>query len=139
MGDRCYMTITFRKEDRKKVIEHMEEFDEEDDSNKNTITGTMYEANYGMYTERQDLANDDIAFHGNHGAGGDYPEAVFASCGKDYADTHAIDGFPAVRVREEGADASDMEEAKKYYRVIKKALTHFSMKPGIYAAKMKEP
>ena len=140
MGDRCYLTITFRKEDRKKVIEQMEGFDEEDDSNNNTtITATMYEANYGMDTERTNLANENVAFHGSHGAGGEYTEAIFASCGEEYADTYAMDGFPAVKVREGGVDQGDLEEAKKYYRVIKKVLTHFSIKPGIYAAKMKEP
>jgi len=139
MGDRCYLTITFRKEDREKVIEHMEGFDEEDDSNNNTITATMYEANYGLYTEREALSGENVAFHGNHGAGGDYSEAVFASCGDEYADTYAMDGFPVARVYEEGPDEGDVKEAKKYYRVIKKVLTHFSIKPGIYAAKMKEP
>jgi len=139
MGDRCYLEITFRKEDREKVIEHLDQFDEEDDKNNNTITAIIYESNYSQHDDRQKLAQDKIAFYGGHGSGGNYPEGVFAAYNGEHIDTQAIDGFPGVRVREEGVDQGDVELAKKYYKVVKKVQTYFSMKPGIYAAKMVEP
>lgn len=139
MGDRCYLEITFRKEDKKKVIEYLGEFEDEVDHDNNTVTGIMYEANYGLYEDRGTLARAGIAFYGMHGSGGDYPEAVFASYSGEYVDTHSIDGYPVARVHEEGINREEVAEAESYHKIMKKVQTYFSMKPGIYAAKIKEP
>lgn len=82
MGDRCYMQITCRVQDKAKFEEWFpESFEPNDDG---TIEMYSTEANYAYQIDNEttgDLPND-VPFVGWHDAGGEYTAAVFASDGK---------------------------------------------------------
>ena len=82
MGDRCFMTVTVRKE-------HIERFyrilprDFADDISEDELTVTMeyQQANYGHGSELGDAAEAGCEFYGHHDAGSSYEAAEFYSEG----------------------------------------------------------
>lgn len=89
MGDRCYLSLTFRKTDAKEVAEAFGFKNEKelftfgsaeiDDLTPNVVTVGFDEVNYGGQNELEDLASKNVLFEGWHGTGGSYPEETFCS------------------------------------------------------------
>jgi len=91
MGDRCFLTLTIRKQDEALLLAAMREtedagpndtivnagnmFNEGEDG---TYTLTIDEANYGMTDEREQWAKT-VNFTGMHGNGGNYNAMQFVA------------------------------------------------------------
>lgn len=124
MGDRCWLSITYRKADESLFAEQLgenwyEEMSDEGDSWREVFVS---EANYGFYGEREALAKAGVCFFGFHTAGGDYPAAVFAAFNGEDADVSGFDGRPHVRLTKEGdPEIEDLARARKYLRICEAA------------------
>lgn len=90
MGDRCYMSVTCRRQDRARFEElgfHLE-FDE--DTSTPVIEMIDEEANYAHY----DKMPLDVPYYGSFGAGSEYGPGSFVCDGVDYEEVPAsADGF----------------------------------------------
>jgi len=139
MSDRCSLTITLRKDDVPKLARAMHGTEAEvqtgrlsgvmmEEAEDGAVALHIEEANYGLYTERQDLAKLGVAYYGGHGAGGDYGPAAFAGADGQWADVAVSpDGtvmLPADRLGR--ASRHDRDEVQLYGRLLKraKALIH---------------
>ena len=120
MGDRCCLSVRFRKEDTPKVRRFFHEepatFEKGlTDNGDGTVTLEELEANYCCYQEREAIAAAGVVFDGSHGAGDDNGPALFCAFnGK----CHNVDSLqrscdPAVRV-----DLETGEICKKQFEEI---------------------
>ena len=90
MGDRCYLQINMAEKDQdiftKEVNKLLPGWGNDIWALENTcdgvFTGTLYEVNYGWYTELKHLAQVGFKFHGFQGAGSDYGSAMFSVLNK---------------------------------------------------------
>ena len=124
MGDRCYLEITYRKEDENHFVELWGEpwYQMVMAEGETWQTVSMEEANYGLLTDRQQLAHQGMCFLGWHAAGGDYGEAVFASFGGKHADVPGHEFEPHVPLKENGQIHERMlREARLYLDFTRKA------------------
>ena len=134
MGDRCSLSITLRRDDLPKLLKLLGFSDQEiqrgcggdvetEDNNDGSTTVRFHEANYGLYSERQDLAAMGVAYYGSHGAGGDYGPAAFASAGRQWADVPiSQSGETMVPVSETGVpDDAAVKEVRLYHRLLREA------------------
>ncbi len=90
MGDRCYMSVTCRRQDqaRFEVLGFQIEF--ADDKNAPVIEMIDEEANYGHCDEMP----TDIPYYGAYAAGSNYGPGSVVCDGQDYAEVSAsADGF----------------------------------------------
>ena len=90
MGDRCYMSVTCRRQDKARFEELG--FQIEFDANKNCPVVEMIdeEANYGHCDEMP----TDIPYYGSYGAGSNYGPGNVVCDGRDYEEVPAsTDGF----------------------------------------------
>jgi len=125
MGDRCHLEVTFRQEDRSQFLTFMGyegEFCNEWEEAPGVITAVEWEANYACHPELETLATHGVPFYGQHGAGGTYPEGVFASAEGVYVACDAIDGSPVVPVREDGTpDPEPLATAREFWHTWRQA------------------
>ena len=124
MGDRCYLEITYRKQDEEHFTDVLCDtwYDTVIDETEFHQTVCAGEANYGLYEERQCLAKNGVCFVGWHGPGGEYGEAVFAAFGGEWADVPGHEHEPHVPLQEDGTfNAEILKEAKLYHELAKKA------------------
>ena len=82
MGDRCYMHITCRREDRElfQLIGFLPEFDQTPDSA--IIEMVDEEANYAHAEEMP----TNVPYYGHHGSGGNYGQHSLACDGRRFAE-----------------------------------------------------
>lgn len=121
MGDRCYLEITYKREDAELVCMHLE-LDIPDGDNP-IITEQIEEANHAIFTEREALAADGIMFHGFHCSGGEYPAAEFAACDGELldADTTTSTGLViGVNIKEDGKLEPNPQELAHVQRYVDK-------------------
>ena len=106
MGDRCWLSITFRREDAEVVDMELDigilthDYDDHPDWQEVRVE----EANYGFYLDRERLADLGIVFFGRHGSGSEYGEAVFCSIDGESHDVPSLHDIaniaePCVAVR----------------------------------------
>ena len=135
MGDRCYLSMRFRKVDTPRVCEF---FDEDlatferglTDNQDGTVTLEENEANYGYSDVRDCMAQAGIIFEGFHGAGDDYGEALFCSFdGVSYdADSIFQSGDPAVSVDRDTGEINEaqLNRVREFVEARKKALAYLA-------------
>jgi hypothetical protein len=124
MGDRCYVSLTCRREDQElfEDIGFCLGWDEKREGNSPFIEMEAEQANYAAYDDLHVLAEQGVPFYGSHDQGGDYAAGIFASAGGEIAWPDQVSGDPAVRIDEEGNPfAGDIDIAKQYYRLLKAA------------------
>jgi len=83
MGDRCWLTATFKTVDKEKALRILdldENFIEEERGD--WIRIVVEEANYAMSDDFDRLAKAGVEFFGHHEEGGDYTRARFFSTPK---------------------------------------------------------
>jgi len=124
MGDRCWVSMTFRKEDQKKFEEEF--YFETLDEDNGVLDGQEFEVNYGGYDERERLSEVGLTFYGHHGAGGDYGECAFACYkGKQIEINADYDGNPVATVLPDGSiPQSEKKSAIKYWNIYKQAMRY---------------
>jgi len=145
MGDRCSLSITLRQDDLPKLLRLLDFSDQEiqrgvggevetQDSDDGSTTVRVHEANYGLYSERQELAAMGVAYYGSHGAGGDYGSAAFTAANGQWADVPMSEcGQIMVPVNDRGRpDARTIKEARLYQRLLREARAriHHNRKRG---------
>jgi hypothetical protein len=86
MSDRCYLTVTVEasKAELFKRIVFGGEGVEVDSRTDLAVTFVDYEANYALYEELVEAAQNQILFHGYHGNGDEYSAGYFFSKGSSY-------------------------------------------------------
>jgi len=89
MGDRCWIQMTFRKEDQAKFEQILGDCWDDIVEENGIITANAYDANYGFYSEREELAKAGLTFDGQHGAGGNYGDGIFACHKGKHAEINA--------------------------------------------------
>ncbi len=142
MGDRCYLEITYRKDDHpafQKILgwkDSMKWYDDVLEQNDTWIHVYADEVNYGLMSEREAIAQDGIPFFGWHGAGGDYECCLFAAADGEMADVVGTEERPRVGLREDGSiDPSEVNWGMAYYRILHEAKDKVYMKiTGFYTA-----
>ncbi len=93
MGDRCYMSVTCRREDMARFEELGFEVEFETSPESLVVEMVDQEANFGHY----DKMPTDIPYTANHCAGSEYGPHSMACDGKQYAEVAASsDGFVVV-------------------------------------------
>lgn len=121
MGDRCYLWMQVRKEDKKKIEEAFQDdcgWDNSELSDPNVSCFVWYdeESNYSSYDARLAAAAAGAVFHGHHGDGGAYRSQLFAAGGGVmYECLCDIDSDPVVRVTWSGQPAEqELLEVHRY-------------------------
>ena len=90
MGDRCYMSVTCRREDKARFKELGFQLEFDEDKNNPVIEMIEEEANYAHYDEMP----TDIPYYGSNAAGSDYGPFNMVCDGKDLEEVPAsTDGF----------------------------------------------
>jgi len=90
MGDRCYMSVTCRWQDKERFEELGFQIEFGEDKNTPIIEMIDGEANYGHCDEMP----TNIPYYGSYGAGANYGPGSMACDGKDYEDVSASsEGF----------------------------------------------
>ena len=119
MGDRCYLVLMCRAEDAEKIAEHL------GGSVDDETSVVVEEANYALFDEREELADQGYAFYGNHSTGSDYGHHVFAAsegemidipC--DYAGINPVIPFYRNYVDDERAILDQVDEATTYWKKV---------------------
>jgi len=110
MGDKCWIQMIFRKEDQGKFEKILGDCWDNTDEENGVMTGNAYEVNYGLYEEREELAETGLTFYGHHGAGGDYNDCVFACHNKHHVESNAdFDGRPVVAINTKTGEISQID------------------------------
>lgn len=120
MGDRTWVQMKCRKSDQERVHKLLgtHRFDEVVDESDTWIEGQFFEANYGLLSEFEEVADEGIPFTGSSGHGGEYGPAIFACDGKKFYHMRASeDGFPYVEIEKSGAmrPAGIMRRIQEFY------------------------
>jgi len=90
MGDRCYMSVTCRRQDQARFEELGFQIEFDADKHAPVIEMIDEEANYGHCYKMP----TDIPYYGSHGAGSGYGPGNIVCDGRDYAEVPAsADGF----------------------------------------------
>jgi len=138
VGDRCWLEVNLRESDLNRLgrIFGAPPFDEIDESESH-VTGFIGEINYGGLREREEMAQAKIPFHGSHGAGGEYPECVFASFDGKMTAVPSIERMPVITVNEEDLNpvegvgpptrhvSDQVARIRRYYDLLKKVNAAF--------------
>lgn len=77
MGDRCYVEVTLRKEDKDGFIAIFGDPEDEGDTGEFVVTLGFPEVNYGGGSELEEAREAGIQFYGWHSAGSSYDAAKF--------------------------------------------------------------
>ena len=125
MGDRGWMQVTFRTEDKEKIYEAFGpgEWEEDDvlNSGDGTIRQTWAEMNYGGYDERLELATAGVLFFGWHSAGDNYDSYRFAAHDGEMNEWQTTQEGKLVVCAEGGVDLEEAQEVLAYIEFEKEA------------------
>lgn len=84
MGDRCFMTVTVRKEQAEKFFKSLpRSWADSVEEDELTVTAEFQQANYGHGLELNHAADAGCEFYGQHDAGSNYEGAEFYSDGTE--------------------------------------------------------
>lgn len=125
MGDRCWLYMTFRKENEATIARQIsgvdwkegdtwyDEVDEDEDSH---MAVHFYEANYAFYQELEELGKKNIPFFVRHGPGGDYnPSLIISMDGELREQVTDIQGSPVIHVDDSGnADIDELRASMAF-------------------------
>jgi len=110
MGDRCYLEVWCRLEALERMAELLGGGGEDDKV-------VVMEANYGLTSERADLARVGCVFEGRHGEGGGYGSYVFAAINGEMAEIQCNwEGLPIVEYPPGGfIDQHERQRGDRYW------------------------
>lgn len=131
MSDTAWFNITFKKSDIEKINEILKRvrptrddqwWDEVLDDDKDTMSVTIWEANYGGTSITDALLKEKISFNAAYGSGGSYGPGVIVSFNGENAEMPTdIEGTPVVSIGKDCVIPKiELERAKKYYELLKK-------------------
>lgn len=137
MGDRCYLELTLHRTDLSRFAPHVDARPDEEwwdcltenSDHPDTVTVSVYEANYAWVDERAEAAKAGIPFHGYHGEGGEYGSYAFASwAGKLHEAPLNHDGDMVLAVGEnlKPISATARQHLRKYVAALKKIKATFA-------------
>ena len=137
MGDRTWFNITFAKRDLEKFNEVLKSkmwdgtwWDDLDEDG-NRLSAQVDEANYGWYSEVEQLVDAGLNFTAEHGDGGDYGPACYVSYEDKYEDVqvgHNL-GF-VVSVNSDGTvDQKALDAVKRYRELCEKVDEYIKSSP----------
>ena len=129
MGDRCYLSMSFRKKDEEAVNRIMTQlvcdnwYDEIENSTPHCVTVSVHEANYAYDDELEQLAKAGIAFTAYNAEGCNYPAGLTAAAeGERIQSRSDSDGFPYVTVNDDGSICQEELDVVHLYQRLKKQL-----------------
>ena len=136
MGDRCYVTLVCRVQDKDKLLEVLgggtPDTENVSDDGK-TVTLGISDCNYALYDEMGEAAKKGLYFHGDHTAGGVYPAGMFVAYRREYLVVDALNTdncYPVVAVLSDGkVYRRALDDVRTYYRrlrAVKKWMNHGS-------------
>ena len=144
MGDRCFLSLTWKKSDTLRILEafpihdvprtpqtpHTADvyealrpawFGEGVETVGNECTGSECEANYAYWSELTKLAEEvKVPFYGWHTAGGGYSAGVFVSWRGKYIEIESIDSHPVVPVVNGKPVQKALKLVRQYDAAVKK-------------------
>ena len=127
MGDRCFIEITLRREDLSRFGAHVPAtpgeawWDRITEDNPDTVTVSVYEANYGWYDERDEAAKAGIPFYGTHSEGGEYGPYAFAAWKGTHREAQLDhDGDLMLSIGEDLKPLHGMASIRKYVATLRK-------------------
>jgi len=129
MGDSTWLNISLAEKDLEKfdkvLINEMWEgtWWDEAEIDDGVIFAQIYEANYGWFTQLENLAEANLTFHGSSGSGGSYGAGIFACHEGNLMEVLADhDSQPVVIVEADGnVSKSQLENVRDYLDISKKA------------------
>jgi len=125
MGDRCYLGMSLAERDLPilREILHYKAEDIVDKAENGIAEIEEQEADYGWYTELQELAKRGIPFYGNHGPGGEYDAHSFCGLKNHYYEVGVSDGDIIIKANEDGSpNRESARNVKKYLQAVKQAV-----------------
>lgn len=112
MGDRCWLYLTFRKENEATIARRIDGpswkegdtwYDDLENDDGPCKEVHFYEANYALHEELQELAKKNIPFFVRHGGGGEFNPAIIISMDGQIRDQITdIQGHPVIHVDDFG-------------------------------------
>jgi hypothetical protein len=124
MGDRCSLSMTYRKSDEARYAGVLGQgwYDDVEDEGRTWRRIFAAEVNYGLSGERETLASQGLCFVGDHGAGCDYGAARFAAFGGEQAEVAELGGEMIVPLDEDGdLQAKSMASVQRYLELLAQA------------------
>jgi hypothetical protein len=124
VGDRCYISIKFRRADLPIFEEILgKDVFEELDGGAQIVVGSHAEANYGWTQELEELAQRNIPFSGFHGKGSEYSAEVFAACNGLFAEVFSDEqGDVMIYIDNTGKiHKRAKERVMEYYHILEMA------------------
>lgn len=126
MGDRCYMQIFCRREDRHKFDDLFTGHDGSPDGQPGVIMLSEMEANYayGVGALRSDDSGElpnDVPYYGGHGEGCEFGAGEFACDGQEFRYVTSGRNCYEIRFDKEGnPNQDDIEEVRQFVLFKKK-------------------
>jgi len=128
MGDRCYMSVTCRKDDAH-LFEDLGFIDEQmPDLPPGIVNLVDEEANYAHCGDMPDT----VPYFGTNSNGWDYGAGEFVCDGDEVFEVSiSSDGYPFARLEEDGKIVKDdIKEYKEYRKALQKVLLLFGLEGG---------
>jgi hypothetical protein len=85
MGDRCWLSVTVRKDEEERFLDMIAADYDERYEDERTVTLEFHQANYGLGQPLDNAAGANIEFYGEHGRGDQYGASRFHSNGEGVA------------------------------------------------------
>ena len=135
MGDRTWVNIQFMEKDLEKFNKVLINEIWGDDKvwwddveiSDGIVFAQLWDANYGWYEQIETLANAGLTFDGGSGPGDNYSPEAFASYKGNYMSVITdYDGFPTVRVEDDGnISQSGLKNVRDYLDTLKLVQVEF--------------
>ena len=123
MSDRCYISMSLLEDQREiwepiigRLLEHQ-------DSDGGVVDAYDYDANYGLYEERLQIAEAGCTFFGEAESGDEYGAAMFGAVGGKHGEIPLHDGSPCVELRYDTGRVRGLKKAKEALALHKAART----------------
>lgn len=138
MGDRCWLQVTVHARDVDRFREITGRDEKGEDNGHGHRRLEYEEANYGLFSELNEAAQQGLRFEGQHGPGDDYGPAVFASAGDGICHNVEADreSWPVVRIEDNGRpDRGQWRAVLDYQRARKQVREILKQPVGVDALK----
>ncbi len=124
MGDRCYLTVEIRREDRDKFVELMDDDpsqEEEAAGPADMLRLEWEEVNYGAGSVLEQAAHDGLRFVAYNSVGCNYSEGITVGHGGEHAECAALEAVPVCEVGVDGEpDAHSLANVRYVIALMKK-------------------
>ena len=123
MSDSCWLTITFMKGDKARILEMfgVERMSELSGDGDLWERWDINEAPYSLFDQRLKLSELGVHFYGHHAAGGEYTSHCFVSWKGVMTDVMCVDSEPVARMLPDRNMAQiDMSRCHRYYHDLRR-------------------